>query len=96
MGLLAELKRLEALRGRRPGRRWGPRPLDCDLLFYANLRLRTPHLRLPHPRALRRRFVLAPLAEILPEQELPSRPRRPARAWLERLPPGRENVKMAV
>ncbi|MBI5243948.1 MAG: 2-amino-4-hydroxy-6-hydroxymethyldihydropteridine diphosphokinase [Elusimicrobia bacterium] len=64
MGLLVELKRLEALRGRRAGPRWGPRPLDCDILYYGKKRLKTPWLTLPHPLALSRRFVLEPLAEL--------------------------------
>ena len=64
MGLLVELKRLEARRGRRPGRRWGPRPLDLDILSYGRLRLKTRFLTLPHPRALSRPFVLGPLAEL--------------------------------
>lgn len=64
MGLLVELKRLEARRGRRPGRRWGPRPLDLDILSYGRTTLRTRFLTLPHLRARRRRFVLAPLAEL--------------------------------
>ena len=64
MGLLIELKRLEAARGRRPGPRWGPRPLDLDILFYGRERLRTLWLELPHPLALERSFVLEPLAEL--------------------------------
>lgn len=82
MGLLLELKRLEALRGRRPGLRWGPRPLDCDLLFYGRSRIRTPFLRVPHPRALGRRFVLEPLAELRPLWVPPAEPRRTLSAWL--------------
>ena len=34
MGLLIEAKILEAAAGRRPGVRWGARPLDMDLLAY--------------------------------------------------------------
>jgi 2-amino-4-hydroxy-6-hydroxymethyldihydropteridine diphosphokinase len=48
--------------------RWGPRPIDIDLLAYDDLTLRTPELTLPHPRLLARAFVLAPLAEIAPER----------------------------
>jgi len=62
MGLLVELKRLEAAAGRRPGKRWGARPLDIDILRCGRLRLKTPWLRLPHPRILERAFVLAPLS----------------------------------
>lgn len=66
-GLLVELKRLEALRGRRPGLRWGPRPLDCDLLLYGSRSVRTRILTLPHPLAFKRAFVTVPLAEIAPK-----------------------------
>jgi len=63
--LLAELKAIEHALGRRPGRRWGPRPIDLDILFYGDLRLEAPELTIPHPRIAERAFVLAPLAEIL-------------------------------
>jgi len=82
MGLLVEIKRLEALRGRRPGRRWGPRPLDLDILFYGRRRLRTRWLRLPHPLALERRFVLQPLLEVRPRWIAPAAKRRTLRAGL--------------
>ncbi|PFG73994.1 2-amino-4-hydroxy-6-hydroxymethyldihydropteridine diphosphokinase [Tepidiforma thermophila] len=68
--LLAALKGIEHALGRRPGRRWGPRPIDLDILFYGDLRLETPDLTIPHPRIAERAFVLAPLAEIL-EDPLP-------------------------
>lgn len=62
--LLHVLKRIEYDLGRRPGRRWGPRPIDLDILFYGDLRLDTPELTIPHPRIAERAFVLAPLAEV--------------------------------
>jgi 2-amino-4-hydroxy-6-hydroxymethyldihydropteridine diphosphokinase len=65
--LLAELKRIERDLGRREGPRWGPRPIDLDIILYGALRLDTPDLTLPHPRYRQRRFVLEPLAEIAPE-----------------------------
>lgn len=64
LSLLVELKRLEAAAGRRPGPRWGPRPLDLDVVSYGRLRLRSPLLTLPHPLAARRAFVRAPLADL--------------------------------
>jgi 2-amino-4-hydroxy-6-hydroxymethyldihydropteridine diphosphokinase len=50
----------------------GPRPIDLDLLLYGALSLSTPNLVVPHPRMHRRRFVLAPLAEIAPEAVHPT------------------------
>jgi 2-amino-4-hydroxy-6-hydroxymethyldihydropteridine diphosphokinase len=45
----------------------GPRPIDLDILFYGEQRIQTANLIVPHPRYADRRFVLAPLAELLPE-----------------------------
>jgi 2-amino-4-hydroxy-6-hydroxymethyldihydropteridine diphosphokinase len=69
--VLAIAKALELAAGRRPGPRFGPRPLDVDLLLYGNLRSAAPELTLPHPRLAERRFVLAPLAEIAPHLRIP-------------------------
>ncbi|MEX2080983.1 MAG: 2-amino-4-hydroxy-6-hydroxymethyldihydropteridine diphosphokinase, partial [Dehalococcoidia bacterium] len=62
--LLAALKGIEHALGRRPGRRWGPRPADLDLLFYGEERIATPDLEVPHPRIGERAFVLVPLSEV--------------------------------
>jgi 2-amino-4-hydroxy-6-hydroxymethyldihydropteridine diphosphokinase len=40
LGLLASLKAVERAAGRRPGRRWGPRELDLDLLVFGRHRIR--------------------------------------------------------
>ena len=40
------------------------RTLDLDMLFYDDLILDTPQLKLPHPALEKRRFVLQPLSEI--------------------------------
>jgi 2-amino-4-hydroxy-6-hydroxymethyldihydropteridine diphosphokinase len=42
----------------------GPRTIDIDLIDFGGLRLETPELVLPHPRAQTRDFVLRPLAEL--------------------------------
>jgi 2-amino-4-hydroxy-6-hydroxymethyldihydropteridine diphosphokinase len=66
--LLAELKRLERAYGVRDvAVRNSPRELDLDLLLYDDERRDTPEFSLPHPRAVQRRFVLAPAAEVLPD-----------------------------
>ena len=55
-------------RDRAMERRWGPRPVDIDILAYDNLKFDEPGLTLPHPRLFERAFVLVPLAEIAPER----------------------------
>ncbi|NOQ45129.1 MAG: 2-amino-4-hydroxy-6-hydroxymethyldihydropteridine diphosphokinase [Desulfobulbaceae bacterium] len=47
------------------------RTLDLDLLLYDDCVLKSEKLLLPHPEIHRRLFVLAPLAEIIPQQEHP-------------------------
>ena len=63
-GLLRHLKEVEHELGRRLGPRWGPRPIDIDLLLYDQAVIDEPDLRVPHPELSRRAFVLAPLAEL--------------------------------
>jgi len=65
--LLSELKRIERCLGRREGSRWGPRPIDLDILLYGDVCLETERLTIPHPRLRQRRFVLEPLTEIAPD-----------------------------
>ena len=66
------LRALERQLGREPPReRWGPRRIDLDLLVFAQLRIDTPALQLPHPGIVERNFVLYPLAEVAPELPVP-------------------------
>ncbi len=72
-------------------KRWGPRPVDIDLLSYDNLTLDEPGLILPHPRLFERAFVLVPLNEIVPGRVIAGRNIKEALAKLddrgiERLP----------
>ena len=73
--LMGALLGLERRFGRVRGVAQGPRTLDLDLLLMFRLEqdgtaqpvvLGGPGLTLPHPEMHRRRFVLAPLAEIAP------------------------------
>jgi 2-amino-4-hydroxy-6-hydroxymethyldihydropteridine diphosphokinase len=68
--LLARAQAVERALGRERSkeRRWGPRPIDIDLLAYDDLALDSPDLTLPHPRLFERAFVLVPLAEIAAER----------------------------
>lgn len=65
--LLRELKGIERDFGRRPGRRWGPRPLDLDILVWSGGRYRSRALSVPHPQLARRSFAIGLLATISPQ-----------------------------
>jgi len=70
--LLRFLQGLEHELGRRPGgERWGPRPIDLDILLYEDRLVDEEGLVVPHPRLAERPFVLAPLAEIAADVKHP-------------------------
>ena len=69
---LTQLLDVERRLGReRIGPRWGPQPIDLDLLLWGNERISEPGLDVPHPLMLERLFVLEPLAALAPDQEIP-------------------------
>lgn len=70
--VLALAKELEAEAGRVDGPRWGPRPLDIDILAWDGGTWDDPDLVIPHPRLHERRFALQPLVEVDPDLALPS------------------------
>ena len=51
--------------------RWGPRPIDLDVLLYGDEVIDEPGLTVPHPRLAERRFALEPLHELAPDLALP-------------------------
>jgi 2-amino-4-hydroxy-6-hydroxymethyldihydropteridine diphosphokinase len=51
-------------RVRPPAENKAPRPLDIDVLLYADEVIDTPRLKVPHPAMLERPFVLIPLADV--------------------------------
>lgn len=70
--LLDGLQSIEQAHGRARGpERWGPRPLDLDLLLYDEREIRDARLLVPHPEMGRRDFVLGPLIEIAPDARIP-------------------------
>jgi 2-amino-4-hydroxy-6-hydroxymethyldihydropteridine diphosphokinase len=69
--LLGILREIERVAGRRRDLPWGPRTLDLDLILYGDLVVCTPDLTIPHAEMCRRRFVLAPLAELRPDLPVP-------------------------
>jgi 2-amino-4-hydroxy-6-hydroxymethyldihydropteridine diphosphokinase len=64
LDLMHECQRIEHEHGRVRELRFGPRTLDIDILLFQDVESSDPELRLPHPRMLRRAFVLVPLAEV--------------------------------
>ncbi|HEX6331858.1 MAG TPA: 2-amino-4-hydroxy-6-hydroxymethyldihydropteridine diphosphokinase [Actinomycetota bacterium] len=62
---------VEAELGRVRAERWGPRPIDVDVLTFDRRVVDEPELTIPHPRMHERGFVLVPLAELDPEPMLP-------------------------
>lgn len=71
--LLAATLELEALLGRDRTReqRWGPRPIDIDLLVHGDEIRDRAELTVPHPRITERAFVLIPMLEVWPGGALP-------------------------
>ncbi|MBA8792724.1 2-amino-4-hydroxy-6-hydroxymethyldihydropteridine diphosphokinase [Friedmanniella endophytica] len=73
--LLERALAVEDAFGRERTEHWGPRTLDVDLVVVGTTQTDQPDLKLPHPQAHARAFVLAPWVEVDPEAELPGRGR---------------------
>ncbi len=69
--LLAELLKIEDQMGRVREVKWGPRIIDLDLIVFGEQVIDTVFLKLPHPLAQSREFVLKPWLAIDPEGEIP-------------------------
>jgi 2-amino-4-hydroxy-6-hydroxymethyldihydropteridine diphosphokinase len=76
---LARAHRAEAAAGRERTVRWGPRTLDVDVVHIDGVVNDAPELRLPHPFAHERAFVLLPWLDLDPAAELSG---RSVRDWL--------------
>ncbi|AEE34892.1 Folate synthesis bifunctional protein [Arabidopsis thaliana] len=69
--LLNVLKKIEKEMGREEnGLRYGPRPLDLDILFYGKHKIISDKLIIPHERIWERPFVLAPLVDLLGTEDI--------------------------
>ena len=68
--LLSLLHGIEKSMGRVRTVKWGPRIIDLDLIQYGSILSEDEDVRLPHPRAHERRFVLEPWLEIEPDAVL--------------------------
>ncbi|MFC2145021.1 2-amino-4-hydroxy-6-hydroxymethyldihydropteridine diphosphokinase [Actinomycetota bacterium] len=63
--LLGFIKAVEYGLGRKNiGTRYGPRPIDIDILFFGDKIIESEILEIPHPKIVERKFVLLPLSEV--------------------------------
>lgn len=69
--LLRYLQDLERACGRERRYPNAPRICDLDILLYGDLVISNEEIEIPHPRLHLRRFVLAPLCDLIPEKEHP-------------------------
>lgn len=65
--LLKQIQEIEEKLGRKRTETWGDRTMDIDILYFGDEVINSPNLTIPHRFIQDRRFVLVPLAEILPE-----------------------------
>ncbi|MBQ7450096.1 2-amino-4-hydroxy-6-hydroxymethyldihydropteridine diphosphokinase [bacterium] len=47
--------------------KWSEREIDIDIIFWGNEIINHPDLKVPHPYAHKRAFVLVPLLELIPD-----------------------------
>lgn len=47
--------------------KWGPREIDIDIIFWDNEIINDENLKVPHPLAHKRAFVIVPLLELIPD-----------------------------
>jgi 2-amino-4-hydroxy-6-hydroxymethyldihydropteridine diphosphokinase len=69
--LLSELLNIESKMGRVRDVKWGPRIIDLDLIVYGDQLIDSDFLKLPHPLAHKREFVLKPWLAIDPAAKIP-------------------------
>ncbi|WP_250630263.1 2-amino-4-hydroxy-6-hydroxymethyldihydropteridine diphosphokinase [Rhodoflexus caldus] len=69
--LLAVLQEIEQQAGRQRLVHWGPRTLDIDIIAIDDLVIESERLVVPHPAMRHRRFVLQPLADLVPDWRHP-------------------------
>ena len=65
--LLDHIHEIEQKLGRNRTEIWGDRTMDIDILYFGDQVIDTPDLTVPHRYMAVRKFVLVPLAEILPD-----------------------------
>lgn len=69
--LLDNIHLIERELGRIRREHYGPRTIDIDILYYGERIIDIENLKIPHPHIQKRRFILVPLSEILPQMQHP-------------------------
>jgi 2-amino-4-hydroxy-6-hydroxymethyldihydropteridine diphosphokinase len=69
--LLNDIHLIERNLGRIRMVHYGPRSIDIDILYYGETIMDIENLKIPHPHIQKRRFILVPLSEILPQMQHP-------------------------
>ncbi len=65
--LLSKILAIEKDLGRIRNKKYDPRIIDIDILFIDDLIINNENLKVPHPHIAKRKFVLTPLNELIPE-----------------------------
>jgi len=65
--LIRKILKIEKTMGRVRQEKLGPRLIDIDILFFNHEIIKLEFLTIPHPEIQNRRFVLQPLAELVPQ-----------------------------
>ena len=67
---LTKMQNIEAKLGRireDNTKKWSEREIDIDIIFWGNEIINNPNLKIPHPYAHKRAFVLVPFLELIPD-----------------------------
>ncbi len=71
LDILHKTQAIETLLDKKTAYHWGPRTLDIDIIFIDQMVIDYKDLQVPHPLLHKRKFVLEPLAEIIPNWNHP-------------------------
>jgi 2-amino-4-hydroxy-6-hydroxymethyldihydropteridine diphosphokinase len=66
--VLEIIQEIEQSLGRIREEPWGDRTMDIDILYFGEKVISSERLKIPHPFIAERKFVLVPLAEMLPDK----------------------------
>jgi 2-amino-4-hydroxy-6-hydroxymethyldihydropteridine diphosphokinase len=66
-GLSKEISSIEKKMHRVRVKKWHPRTIDIDILFFGSRVMKTKGLEIPHPQIQYRNFVLKPLSDLIPD-----------------------------